>query len=50
MNFEKVIRLFGIAVLLSGLIINKSAAQGSSSVDGEQLYLSPAGCHVLSSS
>lgn len=48
MNFKKVIRLFGIAVLLSGLIIEKSAAQGSSSVDGEQLYLSRCmSCHQV---
>ena len=48
MNFKKVIRLFGIAFLLSGLIINNVAAQGSSSVDGEQLYLSRCmSCHQV---
>ncbi len=48
MNFKKVIRFFGIAALLSGLIVNTSAAQGSSSVDGEQLYLSRCmSCHQV---
>ena len=48
MIFNKVIRLFGIAVLLSGLVIKKGVAQGSSNVDGEQLYLSRCmSCHQV---
>ncbi len=48
MIFNKVIRLFGIVVLLSGLVIKKGVAQGSSNVDGEQLYLSRCmSCHQV---
>ena len=48
MNLNKTIRVFGIVVLFSGVIIGKSAAQSSSGVDGEQLYLSRCmSCHQV---